>query len=124
MRVVPNFWKENRFFILGFHRPHHHRSRTLLVSATRGRRSNAPFRGVKKADVVKMMKGNTFEANDFPPVYLVGAMEEEINTCGGRKSIMMIKSLFWSPQLAHPIQSRFLHPLYSIFVFLKCMGLD
>ncbi|CAN1178405.1 hypothetical protein LINPERHAP2_LOCUS33645, partial [Linum perenne] len=30
-----------------------------------------------------MMKGNTFKTTDFSLVYLVGAMEEEINTYGG-----------------------------------------
>ncbi|CAN1138033.1 hypothetical protein LINPERPRIM_LOCUS23242 [Linum perenne] len=49
------------------------------------RRNRPPIKRtvLKKADVVKMMKENTFLVTDFPPVYLVGAMEEDINTRGG-----------------------------------------
>ncbi|CAL1381303.1 unnamed protein product [Linum trigynum] len=49
------------------------------------RRNRPPIKRtvLKKADVVKMMKEQTFGVADFPPVYLTGAMEEDINTRGG-----------------------------------------
>ncbi|KAJ7978750.1 Furry [Quillaja saponaria] len=38
---------------------------------------------LKKADVVKMMKEKTFDASDFPPVYLTTQVEEDYNARGG-----------------------------------------
>lgn len=49
------------------------------------RRNRPPIRRtiLKKADVEKMTKEKTFDVTDFPPVYLTGAVEEDINAVGG-----------------------------------------
>ncbi|MBA0858091.1 hypothetical protein Goshw_021404 [Gossypium schwendimanii] len=45
------------------------------------RRNRPPIRRtvLKKADVEKMMKENTFDVNDFPKVYLTAKFEEDEN---------------------------------------------
>ncbi|KAK2663386.1 hypothetical protein Ddye_001960 [Dipteronia dyeriana] len=53
---------------------------------TRDQRRNRPPKGrsvLKKADVVQMMKEQTFDVNDFPRVYLTAKVEEDENTIGG-----------------------------------------
>ncbi|BAT76511.1 hypothetical protein LR48_Vigan01g272600 [Vigna angularis] len=49
------------------------------------RRNRPPIRRtvLKKADVEKLAKEQTFAVSDFPPVYLNSAVEEDINTIGG-----------------------------------------
>lgn len=49
------------------------------------RRNRPPIRRtiLKKADVEMMMKEKTFDVTDFPPVFLTGAVEEDINAVGG-----------------------------------------
>ncbi|KAJ8752748.1 hypothetical protein K2173_007058 [Erythroxylum novogranatense] len=49
------------------------------------RRNRPPVKRtiLKKADVELMMKEKTFDANDFPPVYLTATVEEDQNTHGG-----------------------------------------
>ena len=49
------------------------------------RRNRPPIRRtiLKKADVVAMMKEQTFDVSDFPRVYLVDAIEEDYNARGG-----------------------------------------
>ncbi|XP_059670459.1 uncharacterized protein LOC132315991 [Cornus florida] len=49
------------------------------------RRNRPPIRRtiLKKADVEKMMKEQTFDVNDFPRVYLTAAVEEDLDAIGG-----------------------------------------
>lgn len=49
------------------------------------RRNRPPIRRtvLKKPDVEKLMKEQTFAVSDFPPVYLNSAVEEDINARGG-----------------------------------------
>ncbi|XP_054807609.1 uncharacterized protein LOC129309883 [Prosopis cineraria] len=49
------------------------------------RRNRPPIRRtiLKKADVEKMMKENTFDVSDFPPVYVTATIEEDMNARGG-----------------------------------------
>ncbi|KAK4252525.1 hypothetical protein QN277_014516 [Acacia crassicarpa] len=49
------------------------------------RRNRPPIRHtiLKKADVEKMVKENTFDVSDFPPVYVNSTVEEDINARGG-----------------------------------------
>ncbi|TXG51614.1 hypothetical protein EZV62_024138 [Acer yangbiense] len=49
------------------------------------RRNRPPIRRsvLKKADVVQMMKEQTFDVNDFPRVYLTAKVQEDENTIGG-----------------------------------------
>ncbi|XP_010260157.1 PREDICTED: uncharacterized protein LOC104599343 [Nelumbo nucifera] len=49
------------------------------------RRNRPPIRRtiLRKADVEKMMKEKTFDASDFPPVYLTAKVEEDDNARGG-----------------------------------------
>ncbi|XP_061364929.1 uncharacterized protein LOC133308332 [Gastrolobium bilobum] len=49
------------------------------------RRNRPPIRRtiLKKADVEKMMKEQTFAVSDFPPVYLNSTVEEDENAHGG-----------------------------------------
>ncbi|GAV74850.1 hypothetical protein CFOL_v3_18330 [Cephalotus follicularis] len=50
------------------------------------RRNRPPIRRtvLKKDDVVKMMKEKeTFDASEFPPVYLTATVEEDYNAVGG-----------------------------------------
>lgn len=49
------------------------------------RRNRPPIRHtvLKKADVEKLAKEQTFAVSDFPPVYLTSTVEEDINACGG-----------------------------------------
>lgn len=49
------------------------------------RRNRPPIRRaiLKKADIEKMMKEQTFEPSDFPPVYLTATVEEDMNARGG-----------------------------------------
>ncbi|CAK9162994.1 unnamed protein product [Ilex paraguariensis] len=49
------------------------------------RRNRPPIKRtiLKKADVEKMMKEKTFDAGDFPPVYLTAKVGEDYNARGG-----------------------------------------
>lgn len=49
------------------------------------RRNRPPIRRtvLKKADVEKLMKEQTFDVSDFPRVYLTAKVEEDQNTLGG-----------------------------------------
>ncbi|CAJ1944199.1 unnamed protein product [Sphenostylis stenocarpa] len=49
------------------------------------RRNRPPIRRtiLKKADVEKLAKEQTFAVSDFPPVYLTSTVEEDINARGG-----------------------------------------
>ncbi|RDY13720.1 hypothetical protein CR513_01321 [Mucuna pruriens] len=49
------------------------------------RRNRPPIRRtiLKKPDVEKLKKEQTFSVSDFPPVYLNSAVEEDLDACGG-----------------------------------------
>ncbi|KAL2321496.1 hypothetical protein Fmac_025875 [Flemingia macrophylla] len=49
------------------------------------RRNRPPIRRtvLKKSDVQKLAKEQTFAVSDFPPVYLTSTVEEDINARGG-----------------------------------------